>query len=142
MRELNIPEVGLFFYIKGRLFCEGIPITEVSEQTGFKNIDLGHMEYFDDIVELFPELELLSEDDYGEFPRGRVVYSVSKDIFYVYMDKCLLNQNEIKINLKNEFNLNNSTVEFLYDEHYQCAGCNPEIKRVSENIKKIIRENR
>lgn len=60
--------------------------------------------------------ELLATE-YQSLPRGRALFSIKKNCFYVYMDRTLFNQhckNEIKL-----FYQINKKIIFKSDEHYQ-----------------------
>ena len=90
----------------------------------FKVHPVGHYEYWEE--HLSSHHSALPEDikarDYDYYPRGRVVYSVDHDCFYLYRDNCVRPKMvRLIISL---MGLPESNVSVLSDTHYQCATCN------------------
>ena len=56
--------------------------------------------------------------DFDYFPRGRVVYNIKDDKYYVYNDKCIKDLSSIIGEEEKE------KIEIREDFHYQCHKCN------------------
>ena len=76
----------------------------------FFDSSVSHLTYFD---------SLGREGDYGNYPRGRVLFDNYRRRFYVYLDKSLNNE-KIRKRIIEEFNLYNYRYRtyFKEDEHY------------------------
>lgn len=66
----------------------------------------------------FPEL---NSSEYQEVPRGRVVYSATKQRAIVYMDRSIFND-AYKQKIKTHFDLLNCKVSWKADPHYRIFG--------------------
>ena len=124
-RKTNIgdAQVGLFFAIKNKIYGYGQEIKEYDENMKVIDYDLGHFEYFDFLVNVFGELNLSHLDDYGQFPRGRIIFKRDESKFYIYCDQCILKNAKLKTLILNEFNLKEQDYVFLWDDHYTCPNC-------------------
>ena len=59
------------------------------------------------------------ELEYSMFPRGRILYNVKDNVFYVYADRNVLKDKDKIAQLIKEFNLPKYNVAFKRDEHYK-----------------------
>ncbi|MDD4832878.1 MAG: MBL fold metallo-hydrolase [Clostridia bacterium] len=59
--------------------------------------------------------------DFATFPRGRIIYKINQNKFFLYADKCIKTDKIIEI-IK-LFNLENENYEIKTDEHYMCDKC-------------------
>ena len=104
--------VCLFFVIKDQFLihkCEN----EIAEKYGdFLNFPESHME----IWEKFYQKKYGVDFDF--FPRGRVVYNIKEDCYYIYHDKCIKDLMPILKEYKNQ------NYKICEDYHYQCSKCN------------------
>lgn len=100
--------VGPFFYIKGKLFAYKKSMREFNGNIRFFNALISHLEYFD---------TLYIRGDYGNYPRGRVLFDNYRKKFIVYLDKDLLN-NKVKQQILETYNLDKYKVIFKTDSHY------------------------
>ncbi len=100
--------VGPFFYIGGSLYAYKDPMWRHDPKERFHNAEISHFDYFD---------RLHMEGDYGNYPRGRVIYDAFRDKFLVYLDKSLMSQG-IKDLILKAYNLEKRYVLFRRDEHY------------------------
>lgn len=115
---MNKPEVGPFFIIDDKLYSDGIPINELESYNGFINSDLSHIEYFYELRELFLEIRKL-KNDYGLYPRGRVLWNENQNEAWVYIDNSYINNEKIKEDIIADFNLRNFNYRFKIDlDHY------------------------
>ena len=104
--------VGPFFYIQGRIYAHREAVTAFSPLRRFFDSPISHFSYFD---------ILGFEGDYGNYPRGRVLYDNFRRVYVVYADKDLL-KNETKSLILKAFHLEEERVEFRRDAHYQHDG--------------------
>lgn len=106
--------VLLFFYIpnqKNFLIhkCEN---NEAEKYGDFLNYPDSHMEIWDKYY--YKKYKV----DFDYYPRGRVVYNLKEDTYYIYHDKCIKDLNKILEYYKCE------KYKVLTDFHYQCSSCN------------------
>ena len=104
--------VGPFFYINGKILSKKLPIGRFDCRDRFFDVDTSHME-------LFETLGL--DGDYGNYPRGRVLYDNFHGRFVVYVDADLMNKSE-KEEIKRHFGLDGQKTVFRRDEHYTHDG--------------------
>lgn len=103
--------VGPFFLISGKLYSLKISIVD-GENTGvFVNHPKSHFDFF-------KEIPHESYDDYGNYPRGRVVYNKLKNVFYIYADKTIVSNESTIKNIKKDYSLENERVIVRRDSHY------------------------
>ena len=105
--------VGPFFVIGGKLFAYKESLDNHDPYERFINASLSHMEYFD---------TLGIDADYGNFPRGRVLYDAFQGKFLVYMDRALFRKMALREKIREEYGLCISNTIFLHDSHYQHDG--------------------
>jgi hypothetical protein len=106
--EENISLVGPFFYINKKLYTHSVPLKDFKKNERFYNDPISHLEFFD---------TLCIEGDYGNYPRGRVIYDSLKDKYIVYMDKSIMTK-DIKHSVMLAYCLDESKTVFRRDAHY------------------------
>lgn len=106
-----MPEVGPFFYINNQIKALTIDISKGEAIGDFINHPISHFEFFN-------SFNSDQDLDYGNFPRGRVIYNKRTQLFIVYLDASLLKK-DIKQLLINKYKLKGEKVVFRYDSHYQ-----------------------
>lgn len=106
--ESNISLVGPFFYICKKLYTHSVPMSEFKKGERFYNDPISHLEFFD---------ALGIDGDYGNYPRGRVIYDSLKDKYIVYMDKSIMTE-DIKHSVMLAYYLDKSKTMFRRDAHY------------------------
>ena len=106
--DLNI---GPYFWINNKLIFNKCSLSEGRKQ--FDKIDnsYAHEKLYDDYFKV---------DDYIDYPRGRVVWDMTKNEAVIYIDRCI-NKHDILTKIIEVFNLRKYRVE--YDEHYRCKNC-------------------
>ena len=124
---INNPHVGPFFYIDEKLYSLKISLDKGEDNGLFINHPTSHFEFFNKIN---------PGDDYGHYPRGRVIYSKKNNHFYLYLDKTLVHNKALIKEIIKEYNLNNSNVLIKMDEHYAHDGLN-DMARLDKFIKEI-----
>lgn len=117
------PKVGIFFIVDGESLVDAVPL-EAAEAYGDALQHGGHYEFWESLVPKTATEKKLRARAYDAYPRGRVVYFSVEEMFRVYMDKCLT-AGTLEV-IRERFGLMGSIqVEVKGDEHYRCAGCNP-----------------
>lgn len=103
--------VGPFFYINNHLRYKKMEIVNGMIEEDFINHPLSHFDLFNSI-NIDPTM------DYGNFPRGRVIYNNMTNEFYIYLDKSI-NKLELIKDIKTIYNLTCNNVVVKEDEHYR-----------------------
>jgi len=106
--ESSISSVGPFFYINKKLYTHSVPMSEFKRDERFYNDPISHLDFFD---------TLNIDGDYGNYPRGRVVYDSLKDKYIVYMDKSIMTE-DIKHSVMLSYCLDEDKTVFRRDAHY------------------------
>ena len=101
--------VGPFFYVNGKIHIFRTDITYGNIKDHFINSPVSHFEYFK---------FLGIEGDYGNHPRGRVIYNNFTNEFYLYVDKSLKKNKEVIETIMLQCNLRSSNTKIKTDEHY------------------------
>ena len=107
---INNPYVGPFFYIDGKLYSLKISLDKGEDNGLFINHPTSHFEFFNKIK---------PGDDYGHYPRGRIIYSKRNNNFYLYLDKSLVHNKTLIKEITKEYNLAYSDVVLGKDAHYK-----------------------
>lgn len=100
--------VGPFFYINGKIRGIRMDINDGNITDDFINSPISHFNY----------ANFLHLDDYGHYPRGRVIYNNKTNVFYIYVDKSLLKNEEANEDIKRKFRLSDPNTVIKTDEHY------------------------
>ena len=116
LRWAGAPEVGIIYKLYGKLFIDSTPISEAEDYGDFKNHPGDHYRYWKSLSSVVPEL---GQYEYDRFPRGRAVYNKKKKQFYLYLDRCIMNE---KSKILAEMHLPAKTI-VSRDIHYQCSKC-------------------
>lgn len=107
---MNDSFVGPFFFIDNKIIALKVDISKGERIGNFINHPKSHFEFFKDIMND-------PRDDYGHYPRGRVVYDCMTKQFIIYIDKCL-NNKKTKELILSEFKLEKGKCVFRNDSHY------------------------
>ena len=107
-----MPTIGPFFYVRGKLIYNAIPLSEGRKQFDKLDNSYGHEKLWDDNFK---------GGDYINFPRGRVVWDATNDRAIIYIDRCI-NKPAVLEKISEAFGLgDNYVVES--DGHYRCRRC-------------------
>ena len=104
--------VGPFFYIDNIVHGHLEHVNDFEQDLRFFDSHKSHLDYFD---------TLLIDGDYGNYPRGRVVFDNYNKIFIVYLDKSLMTE-VVENKIKATYCLANERVVFKSDSHYTHDG--------------------
>ena len=103
--------VGPFFYMNSKVVALKIDIDEGEKTGDFINHPKSHFDFFN-------EIKIDPLDDYGHYPRGRVVYNSKTRQFYVYVDRTIIHKKEVIKELLKIYNLDKDNVIIKRDLHY------------------------
>lgn len=141
LNETQNGEVGIFFMVGDRLFSYGDPVRDADSDGSFVNSDMLHIDYWEELKDFFPELRKL-EGDYGDWPRGRVLYNIYNDQYIIYLDACYINDSAMKQKILRDFNIRGKDAQnavFLTDRsHYTCANCDPKDTNFTESFTQYL----
>lgn len=105
-------EVNLFFFVKGKFLIHSCKNQDAEKYGDFLNYPKSHMDIWEE------NYYKIYRVDFDFFPRGRVVYNLKEECYYIYHDKCITDLSEI---LQKYQGLN---YKICTDFHYQCHKCN------------------
>jgi hypothetical protein len=121
-KEAAIPEVGIIFCVPSRrggdLWIESTPIDEAGEYGDFKIHENDHLNYWEKLC----KEGFVPVKEYDEVPRGRVVYDTSRRIFTLFLDRCILKNDDLVKRIMRCMHLPNTT-KIETDAHYRCPHC-------------------
>ena len=120
--ESRAPAVGIFFWYENQLFIDDLPTAEAQPYAGtFKNGNSEHMSFWRNLK----RAGLVDQHmEYDQIPRGRVVYVIPDDRYYIWLDKCIKKEKIIDQIVK-EFNIPLKKYTVGEDAHYKCPSCMP-----------------
>lgn len=107
--EPNISLVGPFFYINKKLYTHSVAVKDFKNDERFCNDPISHFDYFN---------SLGIPGDYGNYPRGRVIYDILRDEYIVYMDKSIMTD-DIMESVMLAYCLEERKTVFKTDAHYK-----------------------
>jgi len=114
------PQVGIYWVIKGVVVADTIDVEKGEPYANALQYG-GHYEWWESLKPRTPAERVLKNCEYEYWPRGRVVFFVSRKVFRIYIDPCLTEENIRKI--VETFMLDGQQHETETDQHYRCAGC-------------------
>ena len=130
--ESDTPEVGPFFLIKTKskinILNDTVPIKDAENYGDYSISGSDHYSYWHKLQKCYPKLK---DYDYDYFPRGRVVYSKKDNMYYLYLDKCIQDEDSIEA-ITNKLKIPMNSLVIKSDEHYQCHSCNKEYVNIVE----------
>lgn len=118
-----IPKVGIFYFIDEQVILDAVPV-EKGAPYGDAIQHGSHYEFWESLIPKTKTEKRLKSRAYDAYPRGRVIYFPKKNIYRIYYDYCIDFSDYMPL-ITDSFGLDDVEVEFEYDEHYQCSGCNP-----------------
>ncbi len=110
-------KIGIFWVYQGVVLARPIEIIEGETQGDFIDSSDSHLHVWGDPDGFSRDYPELLEMPYEAVPRGRVLYEEIEDRFVIYLDECLMND-EDKTALKEAFGLSEKDCVFRSDPHY------------------------
>ena len=114
------PMVGIFWLFKGELIFDVTPVS-IAEPYGDC---MGHANSH---IEFWTSLQnagvIPLDVEYEEPPRGRVVYDVRIQKYFVYTDKCIRDKPAVVRRIFQDFSLPTDSAVITSDGHYRCRTC-------------------
>ena len=108
-------DVRLFFVVNGKFLIHSCKKENGEKYGDFINYPQSHMEVWDKYY--YKKYHV----DFDYFPRGRVVYTIKEDKYYIYHDRCIKDLSSIIGKESTE------QLEIREDFHYQCHTCNKKL---------------
>jgi len=104
---------------RSTLFVHGTPVPEASTYGDFKIEDKDHSQYWDDLLRAgsVPAIE------YDETPRGRCVFDARTQTFTLFLDKCILQREDLVAEIVKRLQLPLANLVRSEDAHYRCPRC-------------------
>lgn len=112
--RLTESHVGAFYMIGDTLLSNNVKVSDGDEYGGFVNYST-HWDLWKALCQTYRKL---SNYEYDDFPRGRVVFDKTNRKFIIYLDKKLNNPKAID-KICQEYGLGSNYVVNDTDEHYQ-----------------------
>ena len=106
--------VGIFFVVNNRLLLHSCSLEEAEKYGDFLNYPKSHMDIWEEFY--YKKYRV----DFDFYPRGRIIYNIKEQTYYIYYDKCIEKDIE-NLGIIPE----NQNVKLQKDFHYQCHKCNP-----------------
>ena len=107
--------IGIFWIYNSQIYLKSIDKNEIKAINCFIDSDFSHYKTWDDISLQHKDFYLY---EYEDIPRGRVVYSVEKQIVIIYANDNIVISDEARSLIIDRFKLKTKKVIFKYDEHY------------------------
>ena len=108
--------VGIFWFFRGEVITDAIPIAQGEEYGKFVNNPLSHHDFWN---ALRKKERRFSAYEYDQVPRGRVVYDKEEDRYLVYGSERFIQDEARKDLVCSIFHLVPNKTSFKADEHYR-----------------------
>lgn len=126
-KQEEIPFVGMFYSIGGVLYYVILPVTMGDRQVDDVSTNTTHYEWWRYIYRLLrlqnPGFDI---EDHEYVPRGRVIFNVSEDTYYLYIDKCIKKSKKMMEDIFRTMCLPKKKTKVVLDFHYECQKCRKE----------------
>jgi len=113
---MNNSMIGIFWIYKQNIYLKTIDIDSVEANNDFIDSDFAHYQIWDEISSQNKDFYLY---EYEDIPRGRVIYDVKNANYIIYSSNDIINSDESKKIIVKAFDLNENSVIFKYDAHYE-----------------------
>lgn len=114
------PRLGLFWFVGTSDDYRFVGLSKDAEDVptigGFKTLDEGHVDVWEDVVRKTPEL---SRYGYEFFPRGRVNWAADDDRYILLADRRILAL-RLHLEVVDVWHLPKDRLLVLSDPHYRC----------------------
>lgn len=114
------PSTGILWLYGEKLLMACTPLSESEHYGDCLTSPASHVDGWEDLRQ---NGTVRADEEYDDFPRGRVVYDTKRDVFVLYADRCVLKQNRYVDAVIEEFGLPEAKFETKTDLHYRCTEC-------------------
>lgn len=104
--------VNIFFKVNNKFLIHKCENEQSDKYGDFFNYPKSHMEIWEEYY--YEKYHV----DFDFFPRGRVVYNLKEDCYYIYSDRCITDLSKILKDYEDK------KYKVCTDYHYQCYKCN------------------
>lgn len=111
-------QVGIYFVVDGTILLDTVPVERGNSYGDSLNFG-GHFDYWSALTASNAVEQRFKDHAHDYFPRGRVVYFKTPNIYRMYADRCLTPDELDRIALV--FDL--PGYQIAHDHGYQCSGC-------------------
>jgi len=115
-RMASMSEVGIFWLIDDKLVADSIPWRQADIHGGFHNGKNDHAALWTTLQRLRPQWKGV---EYTAYPRGRVLFHSTEEVFLVYSSQAIVNSPGVKAMILAEFKLPSAATKFAADYHYE-----------------------
>ena len=119
-KKAGVPQVGIVFLAKGKIFIDSTPVTEAEGYAHFKIHGRDHYQCWEQLQRI---KAVPSDVEYDEVPRGRVVCDAQTRKYTLYLDRCILRDKKLVSRIMAEMSLPYENTETDTDSHYRCPKC-------------------
>jgi hypothetical protein len=119
-KKAGVPQVGIVFLVKGKVFIDSTPVTEAEGYGHFKIHNRDHYQYWGQLQGIGGVPKDL---EYDEVPRGRAVYDTATRNYTLFLDRCILKNKKLVSSVIAQMNLPFENTETSTDSHYRCPAC-------------------
>jgi hypothetical protein len=103
------------------VFIDGTTLADAVDYGALKTHEKGHPDFW---AELQQKCRVPHDEEYDEVPRGRVTYDTRRQVYLLFLDRCIRNRPETVSKIMEILHLPPSpATEMLSDSHYQCPAC-------------------
>ena len=113
-RLASMPEVGIFWLIDNKLVANSIPWRQADIHGGFYNGKNDHGALWTMLQRLMPQWK---GNEYTDFPRGRVLFHSTEEVFLVYLSQAIVKSPGVRAMILAEFKLPLAATKFEADYH-------------------------
>ena len=107
--------VGIFWFFRGEIIADAIPVTQGDEYGKFINNPLSHHDFWNTLRK---KERRLSAYEYAQVPRGRVIYDKEEDCYLVYAAERIVQDEGQKALVCSTFHLVPTKTFFKADKPY------------------------
>lgn len=119
--QVAAPKVGIVFVHDNYPWIDSTPLAQAVLYGDVLTHDKGHDAFWE---ELQASGSVPRDEEYDECPRGRACYETKTKIFFLYLDRCILQRKDLVEKIIHTMNLPPGTsTRTRPDSHYRCPGC-------------------
>ena len=85
-------KVGIIFMRGNDLWIDSTPVRDAVDYGALKTHNQGHPSYWEQLQERHA---VPMDEEYDEVPRGRVTYDTRKQVYFLFLDRCIRERPDI-----------------------------------------------